>query len=97
MAKYESYQKSVLEASVWLSEEGFFGSHKGTGGNVSVRADEAALAITPSSVKYQEIKVSDICVVGFDLSVIEEMINSNPLSKRACTASFTRRGPMSML
>ncbi|MGA3279523.1 MAG: class II aldolase/adducin family protein [Smithella sp.] len=71
MAKYESYQKSVLEASVWLSEEGFFGSHKGTGGNVSVRADEAALAITPSSVKYQEIKVSDICVVGFDLSVIE--------------------------
>jgi ribulose-5-phosphate 4-epimerase/fuculose-1-phosphate aldolase len=71
MAKYESYQKSVLEASVWLSEEGFFGSHKGTGGNVSVRADEAALAITPSSVKYQEIKVSDIYVVGFDLSVIE--------------------------
>jgi L-ribulose-5-phosphate 4-epimerase len=71
MAKYESYQKSVLEASVWLSEEGFFGSHKGTGGNVSVRADETALAITPSSVKYQEIKVSDIYVVGFDLSVIE--------------------------
>jgi len=71
MSKYESQKKSVLEASIWLSEEGYFGSHRGTGGNVSVRADETALAITPSSVKYSEIKASDICVVGFDLAVIE--------------------------
>lgn len=71
MSKYENYKKSVLDASIWLSEAGFFGSHRGTGGNVSVRADEAALAITPSSVKYQEIKSSDICVVGFDLSFID--------------------------
>jgi L-ribulose-5-phosphate 4-epimerase len=71
MAKYENYQKSVLEASLWLSEEGYFGSLRGTGGNVSVRVDKAAMAITPSAVKYQELKAADICVVGFDLSVID--------------------------
>ena len=71
MTKYENYKKNVLEASLWLSEQGYFGSHRGSGGNVSVRVNETAMAITPSSVKYQELKTSDICVVGFDLSVIE--------------------------
>jgi L-ribulose-5-phosphate 4-epimerase len=72
MTKYESYKKNVLEASLWLSEQGYFGSHRGSGGNVSVRVNETAMAITPSSVKYQELSAGDICVVGFDLSVIEE-------------------------
>ena len=72
MNKYESYKKNVLEASLWLSEQGYFGSHRGSGGNVSVRVNETAMAITPSSMKYQELSFADICVVGFDLSVIEE-------------------------
>jgi Ribulose-5-phosphate 4-epimerase and related epimerases and aldolases len=71
MTKYESYKKNVLEASLWLSEQGYFGSHRGSGGNVSMRISETAMAITPSSVKYQELSAADICVVGFDLSVIE--------------------------
>ena len=71
MTKYESYKKEVLEASLWLSAQGYFGSLRGSGGNVSVRIDETAMAITPSWVKYQEISVADICVVGSDLSVIE--------------------------
>jgi L-ribulose-5-phosphate 4-epimerase len=72
MTKYENYKKNVLEASRWLSEQGYFGSRRGSGGNVSVRINETTMAITPSSVRYQEFSVSDICVVGFDLSVIEE-------------------------
>jgi glutamate-1-semialdehyde 2,1-aminomutase len=72
MENYNSYKKEVLEASLWLSERGYFGSHRGSGGNVSVRLDEeAALAITPSTIKYQEISVDDICIVGFDLSAID--------------------------
>ena len=55
MTKYENYKKNVLEASLWLSEQGYFGSHRGSGGNVSVRVNETAMAITPSSVKYQEL------------------------------------------
>ena len=71
MTKYESYKRNVLEASLWLSEQGYFGSHRGSGGNVSMRISETAMAITPSSVKYQELSAGDICIVGFDLSVIE--------------------------
>jgi L-ribulose-5-phosphate 4-epimerase len=71
MTNYESYKKDVLEASFWLSEHGYFGSHRGTGGNVSVRINEAAMAITPSSVKYQELSLDDIFVIGLDLTVIE--------------------------
>ena len=71
MTKYASYKKDVLEASLWLSEQGYFGSHRGSGGNVSVRISEDAMAITPSSVKYQELSVADICVIGFDLSALE--------------------------
>jgi ribulose-5-phosphate 4-epimerase/fuculose-1-phosphate aldolase len=72
MAQYDSYKKNVLEVSLWLLEHGYFGSQRGTGGNVSVRIDEEpAMAITPSSVRYQELSADDICIVNFDLSVIE--------------------------
>ncbi|MGD0020877.1 MAG: class II aldolase/adducin family protein [Smithellaceae bacterium] len=78
MTKYDNYKKNVLEASLWLSEHGYFGSHRGSGGNVSVRLSEVAMVITPSSVKYQKLSVDDICVVGFDLSVIGEKSNLKP-------------------
>jgi glutamate-1-semialdehyde 2,1-aminomutase len=71
MTKYENYKKDVLEASLWLSEQGYFGSQRGSGGNVSLRIGEDAMAITPSSVKYQELSAADICIIGFDLSAIE--------------------------
>ncbi len=72
MGAYDIDKKNVLEASLWLLEHGYFGSQRGTGGNVSVRIDEEpAMAITPSSVKYQELSADDICIVNFDLSVIE--------------------------
>lgn len=78
MTKYDNYKKNVLEASLWLSKHGYFGSHRGTGGNVSVRIDEATMAITPSSVMYRELSTADICVVGFDLSVIDEKSKLTP-------------------
>ena len=73
MAKYDNYyKKDVLAASLWLLEHGYFGSQRGTGGNVSMRIDnESAMVITPSSAKYQELSAGDMCVVGFDGSLIE--------------------------
>lgn len=78
MTQYENDKKNVLDASLWLSEQGYFGSHRGSGGNVSVRLNNNAMAITPSSVKYQELSTDDICVVGFDNSVIEVKNGLNP-------------------
>lgn len=68
---YENHKKSVLEASRWLYEHGYFGSQRGSGGNVSTRVDETMLAITPSSVKYTEIATEDIYILDSGLSVIE--------------------------
>jgi ribulose-5-phosphate 4-epimerase/fuculose-1-phosphate aldolase len=93
MTKYESYQKNVLEASLWLSEQGYFGSHRGSGGNVSVRVNETAMAITPSSIRYQELASADIHVVGFDLSVIEGNDKLKPSVEAGMHSIIYRKRP----
>ncbi len=72
MGPYDRYKKEVLEASLWLSDHGYFGSLRGTGGNVSVRIDGRDLmAVTPSSVKYHEIILDDVCIVDLSGAVVE--------------------------
>lgn len=72
MGKYDEYKKTVLDASLWLMENGYFGSKRGSGGNVSARIDAPAMAITPTSVRYRDLIPADICIVGLeDLAVIE--------------------------
>lgn len=72
MSLYDQYRKEVLETSLWLSENGYFGSLKGTGGNVSVRiAGRDLMAVTPSSLKYHEITPEDICIVDLSGAVLE--------------------------
>lgn len=72
MGRYDRYKKEVIEACIKLLESGYFGSRRGSGGNVSVRIDgEDGMAVTPSSIRYQDLAADDICVTGFDLSVIE--------------------------
>lgn len=70
-SKYKAYKKDVFDASLWLSAHGYFGSLRGSGGNVSVRVNDAAMAITPSAVKYQDLSVGDICIVGLNNKEIE--------------------------
>jgi L-ribulose-5-phosphate 4-epimerase len=72
MGKYDSYKKEVLACTRWLSEHGYFGALRGTGGNVSVRIEgEPAVAVTPSTLPYRNLSFTDICIVDFDLKVIE--------------------------
>lgn len=71
MSLYKNKKKEILDASLWLSAHGYFGSLRGSGGNVSVRVSDSAMAITPSSVKYNDISVDDICIVGLDNKAIE--------------------------
>lgn len=67
MDKYDAFKKQVLECTVWLSQHGFFGALRGTGGNVSVRIPgEAAVAVTPSTLPYDGLTPGDICIVDFD-------------------------------
>ncbi len=72
MSKYDQSRKEVLEACLWLSDHGFFGSLRGTGGNVSMRTGDGNLmAVTPSSVNYHEIVPEDICIVDFAGQAVE--------------------------
>ncbi len=72
MSKYDLYKKEVLACTRWLSEQGYFGALRGTGGNVSVRIEgERAVAVTPSTLPYRDLSFADICIVDFDLKVIE--------------------------
>jgi len=69
---YDQYKKEVLETSLWLSDHGYFGSLRGTGGNVSVRIEgKALMAVTPSSVKYHELALDDICSCDLTGAVVE--------------------------
>ena len=72
MGKFESYRQAVLEASLWLSDHGYFGSTRGTGGNVSVRIEQDSLmAVTPSSVKYHDLSTDDICIADLNGAVVD--------------------------
>ncbi len=72
MSGYLHYKKEVLEASLWLSGQGYFGSLRGTGGNVSLRInDEELMAVTPSSIKYHEIGTEEICIADFSGALVQ--------------------------
>lgn len=72
MGKYDPYKTQVLTCTQWLSAHGYFGALRGTGGNVSVRIPgETAVAVTPSRRRYRDLSFADICIVDFDLEIIE--------------------------
>jgi L-ribulose-5-phosphate 4-epimerase len=62
-------KKSVVDICQKLINKGIL---IGTGGNISVRIPgEKAFAITPSNYDYAKMTPEDICVLKWDLSVIE--------------------------
>ena len=72
MEKYQTYKMQIVECTQWLSENGYFGALRGTGGNVSLRIEgEEAFAITPSSLPYDQLQPNDICILDFDMKPVE--------------------------
>ena len=48
MGKFEKDKQAVLKCARWLSENGYFGCLRGSGGNISVKInDENLIVITP--------------------------------------------------
>ena len=69
MSQILEAKKTVVEICQKLISKGIL---MGTGGNISVRVPgEKAFAITPSNYDYTKMTPEDICVLGFDLAVIE--------------------------
>lgn len=72
MGPYSLYKEKITECTRWLSLNGFFGSLRGTGGNVSMRVeDEEVFVITPSNLPYDRLTPDEICVLDFDCKRIE--------------------------
>lgn len=69
MSKYQTYKETVLEYSRLLSQKGYT---VGTGGNTSMLIEgENLVAITPTSMDYFGIHVDDICIVDFNMNLLE--------------------------
>lgn len=69
MSQILETKQTVLDICQKLINKGIL---MGTGGNISVRVPgEKAFAITPSNYDYTKMTVEDICVLRWDLSVIE--------------------------
>jgi ribulose-5-phosphate 4-epimerase/fuculose-1-phosphate aldolase len=69
MEKFDVVKNEVVEICHHLVEQGYL---KTTEGNVSLRVPgQAALAITPSSYDYMKMQPENICVLDFELKVLE--------------------------
>jgi len=72
MGNYDEYKSQIIKCTQWLSEHGFFGTLRGTGGNVSMRVEgEELFVITPSTLPYDQLSLDNMCVLDFDLKQIE--------------------------
>lgn len=69
MGSFDSEKKLIVETAQELVRKGFL---MATGGNLSVRVSgKDAFAITPSNYDYMKMTPEDICILDFDLNMLE--------------------------
>ena len=69
MSQFSPVKKEIVESAQNLLRKGYL---MATGGNISVRIlGEDAFAITPSNLDYTKMTPEDICILNFDLEIIE--------------------------
>jgi len=69
MGSFDSEKKLIVETAHELVRKGFL---MATGGNLSMRvANKEAFAITPSNYDYMKMTPEDVCILDFDLNMLE--------------------------
>lgn len=69
MSDFYALKQQIVETAQTLVHKGYL---MATGGNLSLRVfHREAFAITPSNYDYMKMKPDDVCVLDFDLNVIE--------------------------
>jgi L-ribulose-5-phosphate 4-epimerase len=69
MNSRESFKRQVVETAQYLTAKGYL---MATGGNLSVRlTGQSAFVVTPSNYDYMKMLPEDVCVLDFDLNVLE--------------------------
>jgi L-fuculose-phosphate aldolase len=65
----EPFKQQVVETAQHLTAKGYL---MATGGNLSVRLPgRPAFAVTPSNYDYMKMQPEDVCILDFDLNVLE--------------------------
>jgi L-fuculose-phosphate aldolase len=60
-SEFAEARRQILDACRTLADEGFL---PGTGGNIAIRINESAFAVTPSAADYYTMQPEDICVLN---------------------------------
>ncbi len=82
MRSYDSAKKLVVDTAQKLTQKGYLVA---TGGNVSVRVlQEKAFAITPSNYDYMKMRSEDVCILDFELNVLEGELKPSVESAMHC-------------
>jgi ribulose-5-phosphate 4-epimerase/fuculose-1-phosphate aldolase len=69
MGPYDSIKQHIVDTAQRLTQKGYL---MATGGNLSIRvAGHSAFAITPSNFDYMKMTPADICVLDFELKMLE--------------------------
>lgn len=69
MSQFQAFKEQVVKTAQYLTEQGYL---MATGGNLSVRiTGQAAFAVTPSNFDYLKMQPDDVCILDFDLHVLE--------------------------
>jgi L-ribulose-5-phosphate 4-epimerase len=69
MGSFDSEKKLIVETAHELVRKGFL---MATGGNLSLRVKgKNAFAITPSNYDYMKMTPEDVCILDFDLNMLE--------------------------
>ena len=82
MQSYDSAKKLVVETAQKLTQKGYLVA---TGGNVSIRIlQEKAFAITPSDYDYMKMRPEDVCILDFELNILEGKLKPSVESAMHC-------------
>ena len=69
MSKYQLIKEQVVETAQTLVHKGYL---MATGGNISMRIlGEDIFAVTPSNLDYMKMVPEDICILSFEMEILE--------------------------
>jgi len=69
MGSFDSAKNQIVETAQKLVQKGYL---MATGGNLSVRiAGQQAFAITPSNYDYLKMTAEDVCILDFNLTILD--------------------------
>lgn len=75
MGAFDSLKQQVVDAAQKLVQKGYL---MATGGNLSLRVPGVdAFVVTPSNYDYLKMTADDICVLDFNLNVLEGQLNAS--------------------